>query len=151
MALTYYLRSKMGPYISVTFPPQTAVISRATRPIPCSFIFTLIFFSFFFILAFTHYASFYFHPCPFLSFCFWLLPVLVWIFSSVFLIFFSPIIWHFFFYISSIFRQSSIYLLLISVLFLFTCSANFWLSSHFLSLLSVSSAALHPFFFFFFF
>lgn len=81
---------------------------------------------FFFILAFTHYAPFYFHPCPFLSFCSWLLPVirLLWIFSSVLLIFFPPIIWYFF-NISFIYRLSLTLMHCFRVLFLFTCSANF--------------------------
>ncbi len=32
MPLTYYHSSEIGPHISVTFPPQTPVISRATKP-----------------------------------------------------------------------------------------------------------------------
>lgn len=53
MVLTYYHSSRMGPYIPVTFPPQTAVASRATRPIARSFISTLLSF-FFFTTPFTH-------------------------------------------------------------------------------------------------
>lgn len=67
MALTYYHSSEMGPQISVTFPPQTAVISRAPHPIPRSLTFTHLH-SFFFSLT-CSLCFFLFPPLPFSEFC----------------------------------------------------------------------------------
>lgn len=73
MALTYYHSFEMGPHIPLTFPPQMAVISRATEPIPDSLIFTYLH-CLFLILA--QSASFSSRSCPFLRFCSWLLHVI---------------------------------------------------------------------------
>lgn len=146
MGLTYYHSSETGPHISVTFPPRTAVISRATHPIPRSFIFTHL--HSFFPLRF-----FLFPPLPFSEFlllatsCYQpFLPLAVYLFIPPHLLpFCSFLAIHHFFFLSPSFLTFTSHFMVICLFrglspFLNCLSVSVCASSYTTSAHSVSSA-----------